>query len=56
MRIYECSVGQRGYWTMYPDAYDIDRYWQYCSLIARIQRVYDPDTALIVGAQPQGEG
>ena len=55
-RIYECTVGQRGYWTMHPDAFDIDRYWQYCSLIARIERVTDPDLPIIVATQSTGQG
>ena len=55
MRIYECSVGQRGYWTMHPDAFDIDRYWQHCSLIARIERVTNPDLPIIVGTQSPGQ-
>ncbi len=56
MRIYECTVGQRGYWTMHPDAFDIDRYWQHCSLIAGIERVTNPDLPLIVGTQSPGQG
>lgn len=56
MRIYECTVGQRGYWTMHPDAFDIDRYWQHCSLIARIERVTNPDLPLIVATRSPGEG
>lgn len=56
MRIYECAVGQRGYWTMHPDAFDIDRYWQHCSVIARIERVIGPDLPPIVATQSSGEG
>lgn len=45
MRIYACRVNERGYWTMHSDDWEIDHYWQYSSLISRIERVVDDVSA-----------
>jgi hypothetical protein len=36
-----CAVGKRGYWTMEPDHYLLDHYWQITSSIVRITRCPD---------------
>ncbi|GHD46850.1 hypothetical protein D9V29_09225 [Mycetocola manganoxydans] len=36
-----CVVGRRGYWTMKPDNYLLDHYWQVTSLIQAITRLPD---------------
>jgi hypothetical protein len=54
-RIDEFRVGERGYWTMHSDVWEIDCYWQYSSLISRIERVVDPSTPRSVDPQRQSE-
>lgn len=54
-RIHECRVGERGYWTMHADVWEIDCYWQRCSVIDRIERVIDPASSLLVEPQQQSE-
>ena len=54
-RIYECQVGGRGYWTMHADDWETDRYWQYCSVIFRIERVVEPSSLPVVEPVADGE-
>ena len=54
-RIYKCRVGGRGYWTIHADDWETDLYWQYCSVISRIERVPDPSKSLSVESFAEGE-
>ncbi|WP_198295496.1 hypothetical protein [Diaminobutyricimonas sp. LJ205] len=34
-----CQVGERGRWTMHPDDFEIDYYWQISGEIQQIERI-----------------
>lgn len=53
-RIYKCRVGERGHWTMDADAWEVDLYWQYSSVISRIERVLDPSSPRSTGPDKDG--
>lgn len=54
-QISECKVNERGYWTMRSNDWAIDRYWQHCSIISRIERVTTPHSPASAGSDPERE-
>jgi hypothetical protein len=54
-QISHCRVNERGHWTMRSDLREVDLYWQYCSVISRIERVVEPSSPPAVEPVAEGE-
>lgn len=53
MKIHACRVGKSGYWTMHPDDWEIEHYWQHTTTIVRIERASEPASPLLVEPDPE---